>query len=233
MLVLALETSHEPGTIALLQDGICLEETRLSSAKRRGQTLVSELKQLFLRHNLSPRQTDLLAVGIGPGSFTGLRVGIVAAKTIAYICQAPVAAVPTLQTIVNNVPAEISQATVAIDAQRTELFLQTFHRTSDSLWEPLSEIRILPFDHWLETLSPDDVVLGPGLQPFQQQLTGRCRLLDESTWLPRASILARAALDPRFQAALWDVLPLYVRVSAAEETWNRRQNTSPDSANST
>lgn len=223
MLVLAIETSHEPGSIALLRDGILLEECSLSADRRRGQSLILEIQRLFFRHSLVPNQTGLVAVGIGPGSFTGLRVGIVAAKTIAYACGIPVAAFPTLHAIVGNVPPEICRATVAIDAQRKELFLQTFERDPGGRWISVTEIDIRPFDDWLRTLSHGEAVLGPGLEPFRELLAGKCRLLEDSTWMPRASLVGQLAADSQFHQSAWDLLPLYVRKSTAEETWDQRQ----------
>jgi len=222
VLALAIETSHEPGSIALLRNGAVLEECRLSAGRRRGQSLVLEIQQLFTRHGLAASQTELVTVGIGPGSFTGLRVGIVAAKSIAYACGISVAGVPTLRTIVENVSEEFDRATVAIDAQRQELFLQRFRRESDGGWIAETEIEIVSFDEWCAGLSGEDVVLGPGLEPFREILNGKCRLLDDSMWMPRAGVVGELGQKPEYQQTAWDVVPLYVRKSAAEEKWEKK-----------
>lgn len=223
MLVLAIETSHEPGSIALLKDGEIVEEIQLSADRRRGQSLVLEIQQLLGRNGSSPAQLNLVSVGVGPGSFTGLRVGIVAAKMIAYAAGASIAAIPTHRAIIENVPQGIDRATIAIDAQRNELFLQSYAREPIGSWRATSEIEIVPFDLWVEKLCLEDAVLGPGLGPFRDRLVGSCRLMDESTWMPRAVILGQLAASQQFQQTTWEVVPLYVRKSAAEETWDQKQ----------
>lgn len=227
MLVLGIETSHEPGSIALTRDGVCLEECDLSGGKRRGQSLVLEIQELYRRHGISIRETDLIGVGIGPGSFTGLRVGIVAAKGIAYACGIPVGGIPTLRAIVENVPAEIFSATVAVDAQRDELFLQSFIRETEG-WKAISEIEIKAFESWRNELRREETILGPGLLKHRERLDGICRVLDEATGIPRGIAVGSLAVREEFRQTAWEILPLYVRKSAAEETWDKKVEASKE-----
>ena len=105
--ILAVDTSGMCGTIALRRDGELLAERELEQSRRRhAQTLISEVKELLDAHGLVSADVDIAAVSHGPGSFTGLRVGIVFAKTLAYVTGCRIAAVDTLQAIAEMKPVD-------------------------------------------------------------------------------------------------------------------------------
>src|SRR5687768_2419931 len=105
MLVLSIETSGTGGSIALVDDRACLAERSLSQAGRRhARTLVFELKQLLAEREVAPGDLGAVAVSIGPGSFTGLRVGVVCAKTLAYAVSTKLVAVDTFLAIAAQSP---------------------------------------------------------------------------------------------------------------------------------
>lgn len=96
MLTLGIDTSGLGGSIAIARDGNCLAERALSrTGRRHARTLVAELKALFDDTRLRPHDCNTVAVSIGPGSFTGLRVGVVCAKTFAYATRCTLVAVDT------------------------------------------------------------------------------------------------------------------------------------------
>ncbi|MFO1022075.1 MAG: tRNA (adenosine(37)-N6)-threonylcarbamoyltransferase complex dimerization subunit type 1 TsaB [Planctomycetales bacterium] len=214
-----IETSHEPGVIGLWNNGESLNEVRLST-RNRAQNLVIAIRDMFREGGFKPRDCTQISVGIGPGSFTGLRVGIVCAKTLAYACECPVAAIPTLRGLAENAPANVSRGTCVVDAQRQEVFAQTFEREAAGTWKETGEIRILPFVTWGSELTPADAVLGPALEEREELLARKCRVLDRTLWQPSGKSLAKLGALHEFQRTCWDVLPLYVRKSAAEEKWD-------------
>ncbi len=132
-----------------------------SEGRRHAQMLVADVRAALDELHWSPSQIDVVAVSAGPGSFTGLRVGIVFAKTFAWANQTKLVAVDTLQAIAQQAPASIPEVTVISDAQRGELFTNTYSlmQTTGSLMRtsgdastalprrmPLSEVRILKPD---------------------------------------------------------------------------------------
>ncbi|HUQ68608.1 MAG TPA: tRNA (adenosine(37)-N6)-threonylcarbamoyltransferase complex dimerization subunit type 1 TsaB, partial [Planctomycetaceae bacterium] len=84
MNILSLETSGLTGSIALDRDGVVEQRELATAGRRHAQTLVAEMRDLLHAHGLRPADVNAVAVSIGPGSFTGLRVGVVCAKTFAY-----------------------------------------------------------------------------------------------------------------------------------------------------
>jgi tRNA threonylcarbamoyladenosine biosynthesis protein TsaB len=227
MLTLALETSGFGGSIALLEDGSLLGERILDSQRRHAQTLVPEIQSLLRDHARRAADCEVLAVSCGPGSFTGLRVGITCAKTMAYATGAKVAAVPTFPCIVAAVPESAYQARVQVilNAQREELFIGSFLRASSGSWIETQPLRIERADRWLETLQPEDVVTGPGVEPLRSQLSQKCKVLSQEFSEPRAVWVGRVGLEliaAGQSTTCWDLEPYYVRKSAAEEKWDAK-----------
>src|ERR1700685_4685945 len=100
MLILGTEPPGAGGSIAFCRDGVCLAEQSLEGAPRRhAQTLVSQIEATLGRLEFKMADLEGVAVSVGPGSFTGLRVGVVCAKTLAYAIGCPLAAGDTLAAI--------------------------------------------------------------------------------------------------------------------------------------
>lgn len=223
MLILALETSGFGGSIALLDDDRVLGERILDAQRRHAQTLVPEIHALLQDHGRKTSECELIAVSSGPGSFTGLRVGITCAKTIAYATGAKLAAVPTFPCLAAGCPVDIDRVQVIMNAQRQELFVGRFQRETATSWGESQPLGIEPVVTWQEQLGPDDAVTGPGLEAIAETLATRCRVLPAEYWQPQARWVGRLGLQ-YLQAgrsvSCWDLQPLYVRKSAAEEKWD-------------
>ena len=115
MRILALDTSTPSTCIALLDDGRVIREQRIDPPAKAGDVLPAALGDL--------EGVDAVAVGLGPGSFTGLRVGLAAAKAIAYARRIPIAGASSLAAIALHEPGAVWAAT---GARRGELFVQPF-----------------------------------------------------------------------------------------------------------
>ena len=122
-MLLAVETSGTQGSVAIF-DGETLRFERILGATgtRHAQTLPAEVADALAKCDLQPRDIRSVAVSIGPGSFTGLRIGLTFAKTFAWLNDARLVAVDTLRAIAQQVPSDIEYVTVIVDAQRTEFF---------------------------------------------------------------------------------------------------------------
>jgi tRNA threonylcarbamoyladenosine biosynthesis protein TsaB len=113
MLTLAFDTATGVATCALVRDGEVLGERTA-----RAVDVLAEADRLLGAAGLRPRDLDMLAVGVGPGSFTGLRIGLAAARGLALALDLPVAGVSTLDALAAGVPG----AAPVIDARRREVF---------------------------------------------------------------------------------------------------------------
>jgi tRNA threonylcarbamoyladenosine biosynthesis protein TsaB len=113
MLTLAFDTATRVATCALVRDGQVLGER-----SGRAVDVLADADELLRAAQLSPADLDLLAVGVGPGSFTGVRIGLAAARGLALACDLPVAGVSTLEALSAGAP----EAVPVIDARRREVF---------------------------------------------------------------------------------------------------------------
>jgi tRNA threonylcarbamoyladenosine biosynthesis protein TsaB len=221
--LLALETSGRTGSLALLADGGLRETKRLDEVGRRhAQTLVSELHDLLGRHRLTPRDLAAVAVSRGPGSFTGLRVGIVCAKTLAYAAGLKLLAIDTFDAIAVAADEDARVIQIVDDAQRGDLFVATFRRGSDGELTADGPVTIAPADVWVAAAEHDVLVLGPAV-PTLLDLGLRSRVAaDPAQNFPTAAVVGSLAWK-RFARGeaddFWTAGPFYLRASAAEEKW--------------
>ncbi|MCX6034586.1 MAG: tRNA (adenosine(37)-N6)-threonylcarbamoyltransferase complex dimerization subunit type 1 TsaB, partial [Chloroflexi bacterium] len=117
MHILALETSGARGGIALADGADLLEETVLEEGMRHGRDLVPAAKAACERAGWNPRSIGLVAVSIGPGSFTGIRIAVTLAKVMAFDTGAKVVAVPSLRVMAENAPPDRRRVVAIVDAK--------------------------------------------------------------------------------------------------------------------
>lgn len=232
--VLGIETSTLTGSIALRINGELKEERTLSQTGRRhAQTLVSEIENLLKDYQVPPSQCDRVAVSIGPGSFTGLRVGVVFAKLMAWSSGCELVPVDTLLAIAENSPDEIQKVTVITNAQRGDLFMNEYERDKNSHLKPLSQIRIVPGEEWAKNLTEDSCITGNGINIIQSHLPKPEIALPSDQWIPKASVVARLGEwgEPISDSnEIIALEPFYLRKSAAEEK-KEQENSSPEFSN--
>ena len=237
--LLAIETTEIRGTIALSCDGMVLSQVELTNGQRSAQSLVPCIRDCLHEVDWPVKSLDAVAVAVGPGSFTGLRVGLATARMLAYTIGAKLIGVNTLQAIAANACVdsqfvEGQTITTAVDAQRGEVSAQIFRLTpsryfSQELFpEPIDERRLLNFDTWW-TLAENGASLlfsGPILPRIVARKPEHVRLANESLWQPNASGVAKVAWERLHAGESDDLLtlqPYYSRLSAAEEK-NLAQN---------
>ena len=220
MRILAVETSGTVGGIAVLDEDCVLAERELpSEGRRHAQSLVKQTDEVLRSLPEASAAVDVVAVSIGPGSFTGLRVGVVFAKTWCYATGAKLVAVDTLQAAAEQGPADAGRITAIADAQRGDVYAGEYEKTAAGL-SRLQPIAIVNAGEFAMARSEKDVITGPALERHQALFEGRGRLVDAADRTPRAATIGRIgqrlALAGEF-VDLWSIEPFYLRKSAAEE----------------
>ena len=226
MYTLAFDTSSLAGGVALLQDGDLLAEIELPTEQRSAQSLAPAIDRILRNQQLAPRDIRLVALTIGPGSFTGLRVGATCAKLFCYAVQADLIALDTLDVIAAQTPLQLrttgGEIHAVLDAQRRELFVARYAALPAQPNEPqrLGETSILSADEWLTGLPPRSVVTGSGLKKFHVQLPPSVVAVDAALWAPRAAMIGRMAVQQHARGQrddIWKLTPTYIRPSYADE----------------
>ena len=220
MRVLALETSTRHGSVAACDGRDLLLEIDLDERQQTAQSLAPAMQAILKRINWQPRDVELLAVTGGPGSFTGLRAGVTAAKVFAYACGCQVIAVDALDVIALQSEATAGFIWSVVNAQRKQLFTAQFAAPIAVVPAPLQPTRIMDRSAWLESLSAGTTVIGTGLVDLTDQLPAGIVVSSEDRWRPRAATVA--SLGSQLFAAgrrqdLWTLVPQYFRKSYAEE----------------
>lgn len=137
---LILDTSTEQGVIALLDQQKLLKEVHLPHGLRNSRALLPELDHLFKEQGITPQDLQFVAVGIGPGSYTGVRVGVVVAKMIHMTCKIPLVGVSSLKAFV---PKKEGRFAAAMDARIAGLYLLEGEKRGNTVtW--IGEPRICP-----------------------------------------------------------------------------------------
>ncbi len=219
MIILSLETSSLHGSIAAYKDDQLIEYVKLSDQQRTAQSLAPAVAQLLRHVGWQPTDVELIAVTTGPGSFTGLRVGVTMAKTFAYATGAEVIGVNTLDVIAHQVPEQYDEFTCALDAHRGQLFRKSYQRTTDGLVGS-SDTEIVEVDDFIAELQPGFIATGPMFAKLESRLNPQVELIDKKLWEPTAATVGQIGFEQFQQRGpddLWGLVPQYFRKSAAEE----------------
>src|SRR5262245_28126269 len=159
--LLLLETSGKTGRVALAEGANLGDVRTLDEARRHARDLAPAIAELCAAHGWKVHKLDAVIVSLGPGSYTGLRVGIVSAKMLAYASGCVVLGLPTFAAIARQVPPDAFDIDVLADAQQENLYVQRWSRVA-SAWTS-QPLRICPAEDWLAGLKPGAWVSGPGL----------------------------------------------------------------------
>jgi tRNA threonylcarbamoyladenosine biosynthesis protein TsaB len=240
MRLLAVETSGSHGGIALADQGTVplsgqgavpldfrvIVEVLLDEGLRHGRDLVPAIQAACERAAWDPRRIDVVAVSIGPGSFTGIRIAVTLAKFMAYDTGAKVVAVPSLRALAENAPADRPRVVPVIDAKRGGLFASIFDRRDEApahIDEPRARRDEAPA-HIDEPrarrgsggiLAAFDETFGPALvepEALAKRLSAPAFILGHGITKGRAALAAFDLAPPD----LWDIRPSVVaRLGAA------------------
>ncbi|QDU96723.1 tRNA (adenosine(37)-N6)-threonylcarbamoyltransferase complex dimerization subunit type 1 TsaB [Lignipirellula cremea] len=224
-MLLALETSSREASVALFRDGELAARADLPAGETTAQSLTPTIQRLLQQAEVRASDLEAIAVAQGPGSFTGLRIGVVTAKTLAYAAGAQLIGMDTLEVIAAQASEEPVEVQVVLDAQRKQLFYGRFAVTPGARPQVLAATSILDQPAWRAQLQPGDLVTGPALHKLASSLPPDVRQASDDLWRADAVTVGRLALERLAQGEvddLWSLEPHYHRLSAAEEKANQR-----------
>jgi tRNA threonylcarbamoyladenosine biosynthesis protein TsaB len=221
MKLLAVESATLSGGVALLDGDRLLGEITLNIAITHSERLMSAVDRLFADCGLAPADLDGLAVSVGPGSFTGLRVGIATVKALAMALDLPVAAVPTLDALAARLPFANAPVCPILDARKGEVYL-SLYRWRDGVMTREWDYLALPPELAAARLETPVILQGDGIEacrPWLDRLGVEARVAPAAQRMPSAAAVAglgRAALSSGAGLSADSLAPLYLRPSEAE-----------------
>jgi tRNA threonylcarbamoyladenosine biosynthesis protein TsaB len=222
---LILETSGQVGQVALASGATLCAQRRLDAARRHARDLAPAVSDMLAEHGWKPRDLTGVIVSRGPGSYTGLRVGIMSAKAMAYATGCALIGVETFAAVASQTPAAIASLDVIGDAQQEKVYVQRFERIGEHEFRMVTPLAIVAWTEWLTQRDASVWVSGPGLQRFRDRLPVACLVVEGECWDPKPEALLRIAQHRYARGERddpWTLAPLYLRPSSAEEQRARR-----------
>lgn len=227
---IAIETSMRQGSVALLAADRTVRQTFLAEQGRTAQTLAPAVAELLSRVPEGRPGVQLVSVAAGPGSFTGLRIGVTSAKTLAYALGCPVVACDTLAAIVHRTRQEYPEADVvdaAIDAYRGQVYCRRESRSGEVLVASQAKDR----EAWIASFGTGSADRRPSRDAAKIIASGNAwarvdavpvtvDLAPEAVWQPTAAIVGTLGWAAHRRGESIDPMrlrPDYLRQSAAEE----------------
>lgn len=221
--ILAVDSSSITGSVALCRGELLVAESLLNVHSTHSEKLLKQIDLLLADAHWRLEDLDLLAVVTGPGSFTGLRIGVATIKGLAQVLKKPVIPVSSLQAVAMNLPLSPVPICVFLDARKKEVYSQLFNWCHGVGPVALGEPSVLPPDRLLMALSGKVALVGDGVLLYRQLID---TILAERALIPvttahqlravQVSWLALQAWGAGLLKSAAEVLPTYIRPSDAE-----------------
>ena len=224
MKILALETSAKSVSAAVVENGVPLAYTYQHTGLTHSRTLMPLVDAMLQNADLTLEEMDLLAVSAGPGSFTGLRIGVSALKGLAWAADKPCCGVSTLEAMAQNVRHMDCDIICAMDARRHQVYNAVFRAANGTL-ERLTPDRAIALEELAEELKNNQnakIIVGDGAQLCYNYLLEQgivCRLAPPQLVMQSAvgvALSAQEMADCGHTTNARDLIPVYLRLSQAE-----------------
>lgn len=224
MKILALETSAKSVSAAVVDNGCVLCSTYQNTGLTHSRTLMPMVDGMLRSAELTCRDMELIAVAHGPGSFTGLRIGVSAAKGLAWALDLPCCGVSTLLAMAQNLRHVDTDIVCAMDARRSQIYNAIF-RAENGVLRRLQADRAVSLEQLAQELRGNDhplMVVGDGAQlccTYLRQQGFDCRMAPPALVMQNAVGTALAAEELAAEGqtvSARDLVPVYLRLSQAE-----------------
>jgi len=232
MKVLAIDTSSIVATCAIIDDDKILGEHILNHKMTHSQTIMPMIKQVLDSCNLKPTDIDVFAAAKGPGSFTGLRIGIATIKGLAHATKKEVIGISTLDALAFNLPFSEGIIVPMMDARRDRVFTGIYKWSTEGL-SIIMENDVLEIDELIRILSErnENIVFnGDGTLVFKDRLVkelgNRAIFSPKSANMARASSVAELAIAKAKEGKfdnLFELTPDYLRESQAQREYESKK----------
>lgn len=218
---LAIETSGRIGSVALASGPRVLVAEQFPHGLRNAAGILPLIDRLAKQLDWRPRDIEAVLLSLGPGSFTGVRIAVTLAKTLAFATGARVVGVPSTSVLVRNAPSDTRHVIIVLDAKRGQVFTARFERVGKD-WDEREPPHLDTLSAMLGRSPRPVCLLGEGIDYHRDELppSGDVIVTAADHWRARAEAVVEVA-QPRLQAGTFDdpltLAPIYIRLAEAEE----------------
>ena len=230
MSILAIDTATQVSSVAVLKEGRLLAELTMQGKLTHSETLLPHIEQVLKMAAVAKEELTGIAVSNGPGSFTGLRIGLAAAKAMSYVLGIPLVGVSTLQALAYQLPAPGIRVMCLLDAQKGNAYVESYRWENNSLQvvDSVQVAKITDIVAACANMSEQVILLGDAVQ---KKVAGKLELPANVSVAPPHIVMPRAACVAMLGQAklmagetdnVMDLEPVYIRRSEAEVLWEKR-----------
>ncbi|MFO7294866.1 MAG: tRNA (adenosine(37)-N6)-threonylcarbamoyltransferase complex dimerization subunit type 1 TsaB [Caldicoprobacter sp.] len=230
MRVLAVETSSAVISVAIVDEQRLLAEYILNQERNHSQKLVPAVEQVLEDASLALKDIDVFGVAYGPGSFTGLRIGVATVKGLAQALNKPVVGIPTLDGLAFNLAGAGGLICPIMDARRAQVYTSVYRWSGDRL-ERMEDYMAVSIEKLMEVLNGWNEPVyfcGDGIFAYrsviEEKMGGRAMFAPPTHAMQRASSVAWLALERALAGDTqnyWELQPFYLRKSQAEQRFKK------------
>ena len=227
MFVLGIDTSNTTLSVALMENGVVLDEITEATKNDHSKRLMPAIERLFTTHNRQPSELDLIVVAKGPGSYTGVRIGVTVAKTMAWTLNKPLVGVSSLEVHARNLSVD-GLVIPIFDARRETVFAGVYEGKSHDIMieDGHYELRQL-----LAKLNEENQImhfLGNDAKRYEslivEMLGEKAVFVEEEVLnIPHAATLIEIGLTREPIKDVHHFVPSYLRIPEAEMNWLESQ----------
>ena len=228
MYILGIETSTKTGSVAVVSEQAIVAQYSLNIEVTHSERLMATVDRVLKDTGLAIADMDAFAVAIGPGSFTGLRIGLATVKGLVLATGKPVAAVPTLRALAALVPFSAYPVCPMLDARKHEVYAALYRVEGDGPAQLMPEATV-PISDLASRITGKTVFIGEAASLYradiEERLGDRALFGPRSASLPSAGTVAELGLSMIKSGVRVDadsLTPLYIRRPEAEVAWEKR-----------
>ncbi len=183
---------------------------------RQSSDMLLEIDKLLSRHSYGIEDVDLFSVGLGPGSFTGLRIGVTTIRAMALALKKPIIGIPSIDALAYAVADNNQDICVIIDAKQAKVYA-CFYKQNKGIIKPAGKILLLPIDELLARVKAPALFTGDAIalykEPILKANIAGVNFTSEEAWLPKAAIIGALGFGKwkkRYRDSVFTLAPLYI-----------------------
>jgi len=234
MIWLGIDTANTPLSVAIVRDGEVLVEENTSLAINHSLRAMPAIEEIFKKVGITPSEIDAIAVSEGPGSYTGIRIGVTIAKTLAWTLKKPLVGISSLKAIAANGIFFDGLICPIVDARRENVYAGVYRSLNGKLTTVIEDGHYA-IDELVELLKQHDsqvLFIGKDTSIYGQVLLDKFGdngiIAPLHFNLPRASSLIYVAMQSEEQVDIHNFVPEYRRIAEAEANWLKAQRKDKD-----